>query len=44
MKKLLEDFMKLDRPARFILVGTPMAISDPIGIRVNVSTVVCQES
>ena len=26
MKKLLEDFKKLDMPARFIMVGTPMAI------------------
>ena len=26
MKKLLEDFKKLDMPARFIMVGTPMAM------------------
>ena len=26
VKKLFEDFMKLDMPARFIMVGTPMAI------------------
>jgi hypothetical protein len=26
MKKLLEDFKKLDMPTRFIMVGTPIAM------------------